>query len=125
MFKGQLKPFDYIIAAVSVLAIVLLSIMIYTGNSSAARLIIDSDEGQYIYPLDKDAEFDIEGPIGHSHIVIKDGKASISDSPCEDKLCVLMGDITKPGHWAACLPNRIFISIEGGSQDEEIDDLSY
>ena len=94
MFKGQLKPFDYIVAAVSVLVIAALSFIIYSGNSSAVRLVIDSEDGRFIYPLNRDAEFDIDGPLGHTHIIIKDGQARISESPCEDKLCVLMGVIT-------------------------------
>jgi hypothetical protein len=36
-----------------------------------------------------------------------------------------MGPVSEAGQWAACMPNRVFISIEGGKPDEEIDILSY
>ena len=48
------------------------------------------------------------------------------DSPCRDKLCVLEGAFSKPGKWAACLPNRVFVSIKGiKTEDTPIDDTSY
>jgi len=125
MRKAKLKLFDYIIIALSVAGIVFLSIRIYTAEPAAAVVKIDTVDETYIYPLSENREIDVEGPIGPSHIVIKDRTAYILTSPCEDQLCVLMGGITQQGQWAACLPNRVFISIEGGDDDEEIDILSY
>ena len=125
MRKASLKLFDYIIILLSTAAIVFLSVQIYTSEPEAAVVKIDTADGTYLYPLDEDREIDVEGPIGHTHIIIKEEKAYISDSPCEDQLCVLMGGISEAGQWAACLPNRVFVSIEGGADDEEIDILSY
>ena len=125
MIKASLKLFDYIIIAISAAVIVLLAVQIYTAEPSKPVLKIESEDGTYIYPLDQDLEIEVEGPIGHTHVKITDGRASISQSACEDQLCVLMGEISEPGQWAACLPNRVFISIEGGEDDEKIDILSY
>ncbi|MBI9107511.1 MAG: NusG domain II-containing protein [Spirochaetales bacterium] len=125
MIKADLKIFDYIIIALSAAAIIFLSVRIYTAEPGAPVLKVDTADYVYIYPLEEDMEVEVEGPIGSSHIIIKDGTAYISSSPCEDQLCVLMGGISEPGQWAACLPNRVFLSIEGGEDDEEIDILSY
>lgn len=125
MRKAGLKIFDYIIIVISIAVIVVLSIQIYSREPAEAVVKIDAADGTYIYPLDEDREITVDGPIGQAHIVIEDGSARISESPCEDQLCVLMGSITRPGEWAACLPNRVFISIEGGEDNEEIDILSY
>ena len=117
--------FDYIIIILSIAAVILISIRIYSGNDDNAVLIISTPESESAYPLDKDAEIEAEGPLGHTHIVISGGKAYIEESPCDNKLCILAGAISKPGQWAACMPNRIFISIEGSDNESEIDVLSY
>lgn len=120
-----MKLFDYIVLTLSILLVVILSFRIYSAASGEAVLRIDAAGTEYIYPLEQDAEIEVAGPIGLTHIVISGGEAYISESPCENKLCILMGGISKTGHWAACMPNRVFISIEGGSNDQEIDVLSY
>jgi hypothetical protein len=125
MIKAALKLFDYIIITISAAGIIFLSILIYTAEPAAAVVKIDTADDVFLYPLDENRDVEVEGPIGHTHILIKDGIVYISDSPCDDKLCVLMGGISQPGQWAACLPNRVFVSIEGGSDDEKIDILSY
>jgi hypothetical protein len=125
MIKAVLKPFDYILVLLSVIAVVFLSVFIYSAKPEEVVLRIDSAGGEYLYPLDENLEIEIEGPIGHTHVVVEDGRAYISYSPCEDQLCVLMGPVSEAGQWAACMPNRVFISIEGGKPDEEIDILSY
>ena len=125
MIKAVLKPFDYILVLFSVAAVIILSVHIYSAKPEEVVLRIDSAGGEYIYPLDENLEVEVEGPIGHTHVKVEDGRAYISHSPCNDQLCVLMGSISEAGQWAACLPNRVFISIEGGSPDEEIDVLSY
>ena len=124
MFKALLKPLDLVIIALSAAAIILLSISIYAPDGGEPSLRIESAGGDYIYPLDEDRRIDIEGPSGTSSIVIENGSAYFEDSDCRDKLCVLMGKISEEGQWAACMPNRVFISIEGDSV-EEIDVLSY
>ena len=125
MIKSGLKPVDFIIIAFSIVFIVFIAINIYADNTGSAVLKITSADAEYLYPLEKDSEIDVEGPIGHTHVVIMNGEAYISESPCDNKQCILMGSISKQGQWAACMPNRVFISIEGGSDDEEIDVLSY
>ena len=99
--------------------------MLTMQGDGQSILKISAVDNEYIYQLDEDQELEIEGPIGSTHVHISGGEAYISESPCENQLCVMMGSISKPGQWAACMPNRVFISIEGGSDDQEIDVLSY
>jgi len=37
----------------------------------------------------------------------------VEDSPCRDKICVLGGWISHSGEWLACLPNSVFVRVEG------------
>ena len=125
MSKHRFKLFDYIIIILSVALVAVLSVRIYSGRDEEAVLHITTPESESVYPLDRDIEIEVEGAIGSALVIISGGTAHIEESPCENKLCILAGEISKPGQWAACMPNRVFISIEGGSDDSEIDVLSY
>jgi len=81
-------------------------------HSEESHLIVTSSGKEFIYPLNKDRDLEIEGIIGKSTIVIKDGRAFFKSSPCKNKTCVHMGAVSKENDWAACLPNDIFIRVE-------------
>ena len=67
------------------------------------------------------------GPIGVSRLLIEDGRARFTHAPCRDQICVYAGPLSDSGAWAACLPNRVFLSIAGRMpQDADaIDGLSF
>ena len=92
-------------------------------KEGSPQLVITTPEGEYIYPLDTDGEYKAAGQAGTSIITVKDGKACFSDSPCPNKTCVQSGPVFRNGEWAACLPNDVFIRIEGG--DAETDAVAY
>ena len=94
-----------------------------TKRSGDAYLVITSPDGEYMYPLGTDAEYSVAGRIGASRIAVKDGKAFFVDSPCPNKTCVQSAPLSTNGAWAACLPNDIFIRIEGGGS--ETDAVAY
>ncbi|MBQ9538012.1 MAG: NusG domain II-containing protein [Treponema sp.] len=92
-------------------------LMLRKGGADESQLIVRTPEGEFVYPLSKDAVYDIEGAVGTSKIEVLGGKARFLDSPCPGKTCVLSGYLSEPGAWAACLPNEVFIRIEGKKQE--------
>ena len=120
----RLKKFDYIAILLSLTVIVIIAFSVYSGNYKDPVVKIESQGKVWIYPLDKDRIEEFEGPLGKTVVEISDNHVHITDSPCPDKLCIQAGILEKPGDWAACLPNRIIVTIEG-SENEEIDDLNY
>ena len=120
----KLKLFDYTAVILSAAVVIIFSIYIYSDRNEPAVVKIECCGKVWLYQLDADRELHIEGPIGITEIHIENNSVYIHDSPCPDKLCVLAGKLDKTGQWAACLPNRVFVSIEG-SEDEEIDELNY
>ena len=56
---------------------------------------------------------------------IVNGKAAIVASPCSGQTCVAAGALHKNGQWTACLPNRVFILIEGAEGEDAIDAVSW
>lgn len=88
-------------------------------------LKISASNGEWMYPLDNKMELSVDGPLGTTIVNIDHGKAWISDSPCKNKLCIATGVITSPNSWAACLPNKVLISISGSTSNTEVDDVSF
>jgi len=64
----------------------------------------------YILPIDRNNAVSVEGPLGKTQIEIKDHKVRITESPCNNKLCIHQG-WTQQGT-IICLPNRIIVTIE-------------
>lgn len=123
-----LKAADLIIAVISIataFACFYFASDKLTGKSS--QVLIKTPDAQYVYPLDKDAEFQIKGKIGITVIRISNSKVKIIDSPCQGKTCIHSPSISKNGQWIACMPNGILVSIKGKTEhkDSEIDILSH
>ena len=79
---------------------------------------------QLIFNIGKDGIYKFKGLLGESSIQVESGKAKFLDSPCENKNCIQSGEISVNGQWAACLPNGIFINIEGKNKENTFDAVS-
>ncbi len=78
---------------------------IRVGGASVTRL-----------PLAQDRRVTIPGSIGPSTIEIRDGRARFAASPCRNQICVHSGWQSRGGEGAACLPNRVSLSILARNQ---------
>lgn len=111
--KFFFKPFDFLFFAFSLVAIFAAFFALKNVNQGKnARLVIDANGNEFIYPLDEDKTFEIDGKIGISVIRIENGKAFFENSPCPNKICVQMPAVKEENDWAACMPNEVFIRIE-------------
>ena len=115
---------DIPIIAIGLALTVLIASRVYGVKSTSARVTVRSGEKTWIFPLDGDEKLIVEGPIGETLIAISNGRAAIISSPCIGQTCVAAGEMHKSGQWAACLPNKVFLLIEGVSKDA-IDAFSY
>lgn len=104
----------------SVAALVALSISVY-GGPAAAVLVVSSGGQDWIYPLSQDREIKVQGVLGITVIHIDEGTAHIDDSPCTNKTCIASPPLRNTGDWSACLPNGVFIRIEGAEGSDELD----
>lgn len=105
--------------------IVLVSIAVYSGSSGIISLRITGDSGEWIEPLDEHKEIEVAGPLGTTIVHVEDGMVSITDSPCKNKLCIAMGSISGIRQWVACLPNNVFVRIQGESGKDEPDAAAF
>ena len=76
------------------------------------------------YPLKHDREIAVVGPLGKTHVEIKNGQVCIVDSPCPQKVCVRMGQIHRVGDIVVCAPNQVLVRIEGKRDQTAPDAIS-
>lgn len=111
-FFKKIKPLDILILAAVLSFVFLASLFIYTSSETKLYLIIKTPKGEWIYPMEQEADISVEGEIGITRISIKDKTATVIDSPCSNKTCIVAPGIKQQGDWNACLPNKVFLSVE-------------
>ncbi len=111
-----IKPLDYLVFLVAIGVVVGFSLYSIDQSGPGASVEVQTDDGLFLYSLAQDSTHDFSGPIGQSAIEIVDGKVRFVYSPCRDQICVAAGHLDASGQWAACLPNRIFVTVVGNTQ---------
>ena len=108
MNKNDIILLCVILAAAIVTVGILSLIFLRTGDVAVVRV---NGEEYARLPLDKDTELLIEGVGGTNLLVIKDGKAFVTEATCPDLVCVHMGYANEIAP-IACKPNMVTVSIE-------------
>lgn len=123
-FRVRPRALDLAAIAAAILTIAATSILAYPAGGGNLTVTIEASGEQWVYPLAEDREVRVAGPLGEELIAIKDGKAFVESSPCPNKICISQGAIEKPGQWIACLPNRIFLHVDGKPAGT-LDDVAF
>jgi hypothetical protein len=82
-----------------------------TGTPLCAELIYGDSNTRLTFPLEKDADYDVDTGYLTVHIKIQDGAARFVDSPCPDHICESFGWLSEEDQTATCLPARAVLSI--------------
>jgi len=119
------RPLDYLALVLAVLTVVGASVFAYGGRTQASEVSIENDEGTFLYPLDQDRIVGVSGPLGETIVEIQEGRVHVHESPCRDKICIAAGWLETTGQWTACLPNRVFVRVEGGEREDGVDAQTF
>ncbi len=119
-----LRPFDIPLVLVAVAITLASTLLVYGNSAGTARVVVEAGDREWIYSLENDEKISVTGPLGISIIAIHDGKVHFEESPCVNQVCVASGTIERPGQWLACLPNAVFVRIEGSPGEDEPDATS-
>ena len=105
---------------------------------SGAKVIIESGGDLYArYPLAEDRTVVVPAPMQtavdtpagnpddaasmqydyYNVVVISGGTVSVTEASCKNQVCVKHGAISRPGESIVCLPNRLVVRIEDGSEE--------
>ena len=139
--KEYIRKADIILFIVLVAVGIAASAALSLSHSDAggdAKVVIESGGEVFAtYPLSEDTVLEIPAPSGvkykdprgrrlnpddestqytyYNIVEIKDGKVSVSAASCKNQVCVRHGSISHAGESIVCLPNRLVVTIEGGS----------
>lgn len=108
-----------IILIVAALAFFLHAIIGARGAGCITIKVNGAIEG--VYTLGEDQEIEING--GTNHLVIKNGKADMTEADCPDKLCVHQKPVSKNHESIICLPNKVVVEVDS-SENSEFDAVS-
>jgi len=118
-FFPHFKILDILIAAIG-LSLVLLSVSLVYSDSKGKLIAHISGQGdEWVQPLDKSATIEVPGPLGITVVRVENHKVHIESSPCPNQTCVAAGEIGAANLWIACLPNSVFVNIEGSGDPLE------
>lgn len=115
-----------IILAVVIIFIATAGLLLFVFNREQGSTVSVKIDGTQIasYPLGENREIPIKTGDNDEHInvlVIKDGKASISEADCPDKICVETRAVSYVGETVVCLPHKLVIEITNQNADGGID----
>lgn len=119
-----MKKADFILIAVVLVVAGVMLAFLYGGDKTGSYIQLEVD-GKVVETLDLsvDRVRQIEAAdSGTNTLVIKNGRASMTDANCPDKICVRHKEISRSGESIICLPHKVVVSvINEKSSDDEID----
>jgi len=106
-----------------ILVIIILALVFYftyralNDSKELVCKIYQDQELKYEIALDHSEEIIID--IDDDKIIIEIDKTGVyvKESSCKDKICVNQGKITRGGQIITCLPNKVYIKLEGKGAD--------
>lgn len=123
--RPVVKPYDVVIVAVGIAVIVAFARIAAGAAGPAALVEIRSDSGLEVYVLSQNRTITVPGPLGESIVEVREGVVYFLDSPCRDRICVAAGRLDRSGQWAACLPNRVFVTVSAREDTLDIDATTF
>lgn len=119
------RPLDWVALVLSILTVAGATVLALGGGAEASEVSIEGDGGTFLYPLDQERSVAVAGPLGETIVRIEGNRVRVHESPCRDKLCIAAGWLDRTGQWTACLPNRVFVRVEGGETEGGVDAQTF
>lgn len=115
-----------IILAVAIVLIATVGLLLFVLTKEEGSTVAVKIDGVVTdtYPLSENIEVLIktgENDENVNVLTIEDGKASISEADCPDKICVETRAVSFVGETIVCLPHKLVIEITNEKTDDQID----
>jgi len=124
--KFPIRRFDIVIILFSVCLTGFSAIAVYAIPGNSSRIYIQGSGREWIFPADAEETIAVPGPLGDTVIRISGQQAWVESSPCANQVCASAGKIRYPGVWTACLPNNVFLMMEGTDDSgNAVDGISW
>ena len=108
------KVLNDIFLVLGIIIIALIIFIVFKLNLKQGNIVKVSIDNQvkHCYNFNIDTQVVIKDGANTNTLVIKDGKAYISEANCPDKICVAHRAISKTGETIVCLPHRLVVEIK-------------
>lgn len=116
------KKTDILIVAACLLLAGVLCLPRLLGGREHLTAVITADNEVYT-EIDLDEAGEQTITVNHTTITVRDGTVFFSESDCPDGVCMKTGALDCAGDSAACVPNRVAITIRGEKPD--VDAVAY
>ncbi len=119
-----MKKADFVIIGIVIAVAAVMLIFLYGSNSNFGSYVQIEVNGEITetLPLDEDTQKEIITENGGTNtLVIKDGKAKMTEANCPDGICKNHKSISRNGESIICLPHKVVISVVDKDSDNEID----
>ena len=97
----------------------------YVKPQSKSQVLIQGQDQKWVFPLSAEETVVVPGPLGETVVRIHDNQAWVESSPCDNQICVASGRVRHQRAWAACLPNNVFLLIEGKNEPDTPDIIAW
>lgn len=105
-----------IIAFLAAAAVFFWGFRLWNGKAPEEVVVYAGEEEYARFSIREDRELLIETENGTNRLVLKNGKADVTEASCPDKLCVNQSAVSQTGETIVCMPNRVIVAIEQASQ---------
>lgn len=109
-----------LIGGILLLVCVAAGLLLLRGEGTTVRVEVD-DRVVGVYPLSVDREIEIpsgENGEGRNLLVIRDGRAAVTEASCPDGICAAHRPISRVGESIVCLPNGVVITVVGEDENQ-------
>lgn len=119
MEKRTIRKNDIILlVGIIGIAVICLAIQLMSPVGSGNLIVQIDGEKVASYPLNEDAEFELND--GTNRVEITEGTVKMIQADCPDQICVHHKAISKNNETIVCLPNKIVLVIES-TEEAEVD----
>lgn len=112
---------DLLILIIIAAVLVVFAAVFYTREKpeggSVTVTVAGKEYGTYDLSKDQEIPIMINGKETN-HLIIKNGKADVTEADCPDQICVDQKAISKEGETIVCLPNKVVVEVKNAADAE-------
>ncbi len=124
-FKNKKIRNDIILAAVILIIAVAGLLFVKLTKDPGNNVVVKIDGKDVVtYSLSENVRYEIKTGKNNEHLnvlVIKDGKACITEANCPDGICREYKPISYVGETIVCLPHKVVVEVTGEDADVSLD----
>ena len=115
--KRKLRNDVILIAALlAVVTVAGLCLWLARGEGNTVTVTVDGDV-YGVYSLTEEREVVITTARGNNTLVIRDGKALVTEADCPDGICAGHRPIHRAGESIVCLPHKVVVTVSAAAED--------